>query len=304
VNSATVRKQLVASLQRVLRPIVRQAIAHGVPYSVFARLLKRVYVEVADESFPLSFKRQTDSRVALLTGITRRDIAALRGRHGEAAELAEVGDPVATFAVGRWMAGPPYATPDGKPRRLRYESDDPKAPTFSHLVRSLSGDLPVRAVLDELIRVGSVRLDPAGEVELLRQAFIPASGVEGKIAMLGRDPAEIYSTISHNIEDPAVPWLQRRIAYDNIGSDALERLRDEAREVGEEFVRRANALLSSYDRDRRPDAPGGARSRVAVGVYYYEEGASAEPPERGPNQPGSPPGRIQKRPGPRKSRKP
>jgi len=40
-------------------------------------------------------------------------------------------------------------------------------------------------------------------------------------------------------------------------SEALAALEAEARQLGEELIRRANTLLSAYDRDRNPSAPGG-----------------------------------------------
>ncbi len=301
--SKTVKEHFVASLRRVLRPIIRQAIAYGVSYPAFVRLLKSLYVEVADEEFALPFKRQTDSRLALLTGISRKDVSAQRGRRQADIDSPEVEDSVATHTVGRWMAGPPYATPGGRPRRLRYEADDPGQATFSSLVRSLGGDIPIRAILDELIRLGTVVLHKNGEVELAREAHIPASGIEGKLRLLGSDPAELYATISHNIEDESTPWLQRKVVYDNIGSEALEDLRDESREAGEEFLRRANALVASYDRDRDDSAPGGDRSRVVIGVYYFEQVSPSNEKISDRAAAGGPPGRIVKDRGRSKKKK-
>ncbi len=292
--SAELKKHFAAALRRVLRPVVRQAIKYGVSYTAMVRTMKQLYVDVAENDFALPFKRQTDSRIALLTGISRKEISGLRKRRQSDVQLADVEDSVATHAVGRWMAGPPFAAPDGAPRRLRYESEDASQPSFSDLVRSLSIDIPVRAVLDELIRLGSVVLRPDGDVELAREAHIPVVGLEGKFTLLGSDPAELYSTIAHNIETTEEPWLQRKVAYDNIGSDALDTLRDEARRVGEDFVRRANALVSSYDRDRREDAPGGDRSRVAIGVYYFEEIEDLGEQPSSAKKMSGPPGRIQK----------
>ncbi len=292
--SKTVKEHFVASVRRVMRPIVRQAIAYGVSYSAFARLVKGTYVEVADDEFALPFKRQTDSRLALLTGISRKDVATLRDRRKADTVAPDIEDSVATHAVGLWMAGPPYATPGGKPRRLHYESSDVANPTFSSLVRTLGGDIPVRAILDEMIRLGSVVLHSNGEVQLVREAHIPTAGLEGKLRLLGSDPAELYDTITHNIEDDSTPWLQRKVVYDNIGSDALESLREESREAGEDFIRRANALVASYDRDRDENAPGGKRSRVVVGAYYYEQVTNDdEQPVKTPKV-GGPPGRIKK----------
>jgi hypothetical protein len=295
--SETIAKYFVASLRRVLRPIVRQSISFGVSYGAITRLLKRLYVEVADEDFALPFKRQTDSRVALLTGISRKEIAGLRARRGEAAVPADIEDSVATYAIGRWMAGPRFTASSGEPCRLLYESDDPSTPTFSELIRSLAIDIPVRAVLDELIRLGSVTLHANGEVELVREANIPSSDIEALLGVLGTDPAELYTTIAHNIDDRANPWLQRKIAYENIGSDALEALRAASRKESEAFVRRINRLLSSHDRDRRPDAPGGRRSRVSIGIYYFEDVPSEDAPTSVKRaRSGGPPGRIQRSP--------
>jgi hypothetical protein len=163
------------------------------------------------------------------------------------------------------------------------------------LVRSLAGDIPVRAVLDELIRLGSVRLLADGDVELVREARIPAGDPEAMLAILGSDPAELYATIAHNIENANAAWLQRKVAYANIGADALDTLRAESRQIGEDFVRRADALLSSYDRDRNAGAPGGTTSRVAIGVYYFEETGSGEVPVKPRKKRDGPPGRIKKK---------
>jgi hypothetical protein len=290
--------QFAAAVRRLLRPVVREMIASGLTYTTFNQLVKQLFLDVAAEDFALPFKRQTDSRLALVTGISRKEISQLRRRRHGVADMPEVEESVVTHVIGRWMAGPPFATPDGIPRRLRYESADPNAVSFARLVRELGIDIPVRAVLDELLHIGSAALLPDGEVELRREVHIPAADSEGKLALLGSDTAELFSTIMHNIEGGEAPWLQRKVVYDNVGGDALPALREEARHGGLDFVRRANALLASYDRDRHPDAPGGRRSRVVVGVYYFEESVVApEPPDDGrdgaPRTPPAP-GRIRR----------
>ena len=289
------KRQFVVAIRRLLRPVVRQMIAYGIAYPAFNRILKQMFVEIAEHEFSLPFKRQTDSRLALVTGISRKEIAQLRRQKQSVTDMPDVEDSVITHVIGRWMAGPPFAAPDGVPRRLQYESDDPRGASFSRLVRELGADIPVRAVLDELLRLGSVALQPDGDVELQHEAHIPAAGTEGKLALLGSDPAELFSTIIHNVEHAKTHWLQRKVVYDNIGSNALQALQNEARRAGEDFVRRANALLASYDRDRHPDAPSGRRSRVVLGVYYFEEPTEQSTPTDDSNTPSVPPGRIRRK---------
>ena len=282
------------AIQRMLRPVVRQLIDYGISFPALSEMIKAVYVDVAEKEFSLPFKRQTDSRLALVTGLNRKEIARLRRRKKSARQPVEVEDTIVTHVIGRWMAGPPYGDRNGKPHRLPYESEDAKVASFARLVRSLAVDIPVRSVLDELLRQGIVELLPDGAVRLQREAHIPAENLEAKLTLLGSDPAELFATIMHNIEHPDAPRLQRKVVYDNIGSNALAELRAAACAAGEDFIRHANTLLASYDRDRNAAAPGGKRTRVVLGTYYFdEETAPSEPPEDA-DEPLRPPGRIRR----------
>src|SRR5262245_36405770 len=111
--SRHLKKPLVAAVRRLLRPIVRESIGAGITYPVFARMLKELFVEVAEEDFALPFKRQTDSRLAVVTGLSRKEISQTRGGRAPARSSAPVEESTVTHVIGRWMAGPPYATPDG-----------------------------------------------------------------------------------------------------------------------------------------------------------------------------------------------
>jgi hypothetical protein len=53
-----------------------------VTYPQLAGLLKEVFVEVGNRDFQIQGKRQTDSRVSLLTGIHRKDVKRLRSMAG------------------------------------------------------------------------------------------------------------------------------------------------------------------------------------------------------------------------------
>ena len=283
--STALKTQLLAATRRLLRPVVRQLIQYGIPFPAAAQVIKQLYVDVAERDFPLPFKRQTDSRLAVVTGVHRKEVAQLRGR-GDDEPAVRLEDTPVTHVIGRWMAGPPYATADGVALPLLYESVDERVPTFVKLVHSLGIDAPPRTVADEMLRLGALDLQPGGAVALRAQVYIPSSDLDGKLALLGSDPAELFDTIAANIERPEAPRLQRKVVYDNVGSEALEEIRQRSAELGEEFLRRANALLASYDRDRVPEAPGGRRSRVVLGIYHFQEEeerkdpAAAAPPRR------------------------
>jgi len=126
-------------------------------------------------------------------------------------------------------------------------------------------------VLDELVRVGAVKLTPRGDVRLVEPAHIAAQGVEEQLAILGGDAAELIEAIAHNIEQPSQEaFLQRKVSCDNIGAAALPEMRHRVRALGGEFAHAVDQMLGGYDRDRNPAAPGGTRTRAVVAVYYFE----------------------------------
>lgn len=285
------REKLVAALRHLLRPVVRRLLSWDVPYPVFDEVVRSVFVEVADRDLALPHKRQTDSRISLVTGLHRKEVSRLRALPVEVPPR-RLERTVTTRLVGRWMAGPPFADRRGRPRVLPYESRRASDPSFSRLVREAGFDGPPRSVLDELLRLGVVRMETDGGIDLVRDAFAPAVGIEDKLEMLGSDPGEVFSTIAHNIESPRQPWLHRKVVYDNVGSDALPSLRERTRDIGEGLVREANALLAAHDRDRNADAPGGRRSRVVVATYYFEEPLEAGTPDPSAIEAPRLPGRI------------
>lgn len=286
------KDNFAAAIHRLLRTVVRHLIEQGITYPALTQMTKEIYLEVAEAEFALPFKRQTDSRLALVTGLNRKEISRLRRLRKKPKATVALEANLVTHVIGRWMAGPPYATADGTPRRLAYDSERPSVASFARLVREMRVDIPVRSVLDELLRVGVVALLADGGVELRREAHIPTDDLAAKLTLLGTDPAEVFGTIMHNIEHSDAPRLQRKVAYDNVGADALAEIRAAARRTGEQFIRRANTLLAAHDRDRNPRAAGGRRTRVVLGTYYHEE-------EVGPTAPDHrteplPPGRIRR----------
>jgi hypothetical protein len=242
-----------------------------VTFTTFSQLAKRVYFQVASEEFALPDRKQSDSRVALITGLTRRDVAALRADAG-GDPLPDLDANLATRLINLWANDTRFLTDTGVPKALPLESRRGSAPSFAQLVREVGGDIPPRALLDELVRVNCVEVQATRNVRLLQRSYIPANDSPERIEMLGEDVSELAEVIAHNLEAaPHDAYLQQKVVYDNVGEDGVAPLRAELRKLGETFLRRVNKLIASYDRDRNPKAPGGAAKRVVMGVYYSQD---------------------------------
>lgn len=261
-------KALTAAVMKLLRPLVRMLQRNGVPYSVFADLAKRAYVDVAMEQFAIPGRKQSIARVSILTGLTRKEVMRIR-------DLAPAADDAGALArynraarvIAGWVRDPVFSP------TLPLQG---AGASFAELVRRYSGDMPARAMLDELQRVGAVAVADDGQVQLLKRAYVPNSGESEKLAILGTDVADLVSTIDHNIHARANGLrFQRKVAYDNLPDDAVPQLRAESGARAQGLLEELDRLFSHADRDVNPAVTGTGRRRAGVGIYYFEESVPA-----------------------------
>jgi len=276
----SIGERLIWAAVNTLQPLVKQLLAHGVPFGLLETQLRALFVAVADADFALPGRRQTDSRVSLLTGINRKEVRRLRAAdHGPPAP-SSFGMNHATSLISRWMTDP-QTLERGRPRPLPYQAR--RGPSFMKLARKVTADLAPRVLLDELLRSGASELRDGDLVVLTSAAYVAPPRSQEDLQILGEDPRELIETILRNVfAESSELLLQRKVYYDNLGSDAAREIRGELRRAGDRFLRQVDRLLARYDRDRNPRAPGGERHYAGVGVYCFE---AAVPPE--PNRPGT-----------------
>jgi uncharacterized protein DUF6502 len=272
--------ELIFAAAKILGPLIKRLLARGVPFGRLEARLRELFVEIAEAEFALPGRRQTDSRVSLLTGINRKEVRRIR-----AAEKTEgpgsFGMNYITSLISRWLTDPQTTDGAGRPRPLPYQA--PRGPSFMKLARKVTADLAPGILLDELVRSGAVELRPDDVAVLRSDAYVPKHEPAEKLAILAEDPAELVETVLRNIFDEGSSrLLQRKVYYDNLGGDGTARIRAEMRREGERFLRRVNRLLARYDRDRNPSAPGGERLYAGLGVYFFEKASPDDDDSSGP----------------------
>jgi len=256
------------ALCRILKPLVRILHRKGVSVGEFSQVAKQIYVEVSEEVLEAAGERATTSRIAIVTGLTRKDVAQLRLSKTE--EYTPTGRYNRSVRVlTGWMNDREFLDAQGQPARLPLRGEQG---SFERLVSRYSGDMPYRAMLHEMERVDAVLEDEGGNVQLLSASYIPHENEAEKLAILGTDASLLISTIGHNLS-AARPELrfQRKVSYDNLPLEALPDFKAMVNQDGLELLIKFNAWLSQHDRDSSPHAGGTGRMRAGVGIYYFEE---------------------------------
>lgn len=267
---------LINAVFKLLRPLVRILLRNGLPYGAFADIAKRAYADVAMKEFVVEGKKQTNSRVSTITGLSRKEIqrllASIETIEQDTAQESVTKYNRAARVVYGWVHDSEFSDADGNTAVLPFESPNKETQSFSALVKKYSGDIPPRAILDELQRVGVVELEGQQNVRLLARAYIPTTGASEKLALLGRDVAGLISTMDLNIHHVTPrPLFQRKVFYDNLPDAAVLELQQILAEKGQSLLEFFDQWMAAHDRDVNPDIKGTGQHAAGIGIYFFEE---------------------------------
>ena len=256
-------KPLFAAILRLLRPLVRILLRNGVSYSTFADYAKWVYVDVASsQEFSIKGRKQSTSRVSVITGLSRKEVMRVRKlpKPDDSASAERYNR--AARVIAAWRRDKSFQDAEGRPALLPMAG--PGA-SFSELVKRFSGDIPVRATLDELIRVGAVERLEDGRISLLTRTYTPAGSDADKLHILGTDVTHLISTIDHNLKsDPTGPFFQRKVAYDNLPDEVLPVFRKYSAKRAQTLLESLDRWLAQRDRDITPTVKGSGRNQYIL----------------------------------------
>ena len=262
-------KPISAAVLRLLRPLVRILLRNGVSYRTFSDLAKWVYVDVAIKEFGIRGRKQSTSRVSVITGLSRKEVNRVRQLPRPDDRASSERYNRAARVIAAWRRESSFLDAKGKPAALPMVGS---GATFSELAKRFSGDVPARAILDELIRVGAVERLEDGRVCLLTRAYIPEGSDADKLHILGTDVGHLISTIDHNLKpDPIGPLLQLKVAYDNLPDEVLPEFRRLSAKRAQVLLESLDRWLAKRDRDVTPTVKGSGRNQAGLGLYYFEE---------------------------------
>lgn len=252
----------------ILRPLIRILHRKGLAFGEFSLLARKVYVETAEAALTQANEKATSARIAISTGLTRKEVAQLRKHEAEQlVNLARYNRSVRV--LGGWLNDPDFNTSVGQPRVLPLQGC---FPSFEALVGRYSGDMPSRAMLRELLQTGVVSQTEDETVSLVTDAYIPQGSETEQLSILATDVALLINTINHNLLSAANERrFQRKVSYDNLPLEVLPEFKQRVNEDAMALLVKFNTWLAQQDRDHNPTASGTGRMRAGVGIYYFEE---------------------------------
>jgi len=264
-----VKDHLRRALSLMFKPLVRLLIAQGVTHAEFSETAKEVYVEVALRHFE-SEGRVNRSRVAILTGLTRKEVKNVIDRTIESGYQEKTYSRPERVLTG-WYSDPRYQGPYGIPLELPYESGDPETPSFVELVKQYSGDMAPRQMLKQLVEAGSV-IEVEGRFKAVRRIFKHSTLSPSLIKRLGEVGYRVFSTAAKNIdkETEGSGYFDRMVfADDGCTDEVIDMFDGFIKPRGQEFLEEIDVWFSSR---RDLNRPGEERKETGIYMVHYVEG--------------------------------
>ncbi|MFI5353723.1 MAG: DUF6502 family protein [Candidatus Binatales bacterium] len=268
-----VKSKVLGAFRHLLVPLVRVLIRNGVGFHEFSQVVKEVYAKVCLREFSaVDGSPQPHSRVAVVTGMTRGEVAQLLSEDSDLRRAFDTASSRVVNLLQGWHTDADFVGPYGVPRDLFLTSDPLGLQTFTELVRRYCSDVTPTEMLDELLKADAVLVPTDREpVRVVKRTYIPESMAPDAVEMFARSVRRFAETADYNLwhESPDERLFERWVFPDDGIRDrdwsafhalVSERLQDLVRELDTKF--------SWFESPRNRDEEG---MSVGVGIYVYRD---------------------------------
>jgi hypothetical protein len=266
-------RPIVNACRLWLRPVARWLLRSGLTWKEFADLAREVFVATATEEFGLRGRPTNVSRVALLTGLARREVRRIQAAAREAPSgSAEDSLNHATRVLTGWHLDADFLEHDGRPRVL---SATGPAPSFEVLLKRYAGDIPTTALVKELLKSGSIEQLPNGAYRVLRRYYMPRQMDGRAVERSGSVLADLATTIEHNLSrsEREPTRFEGRAQNRRIDPRHLPAFRAFVEREAQGLLERVDDWLTMHEAEATADA---TTLRLGVGVYAIHDTTTGE----------------------------
>ena len=264
-----VQDHLRLALRRLLKPLVRLLISQGMSHSELSEAAKDAYVEMAIR-YGEGGKKVNQSQIAILTGLTRKEVKNVIDRSLESDASQSKPSRPSRVLTG-WYNDPDYTGPYGIPMELPYDSPNGEDACFVSLVRTYSGDMAPRQMLNELLRSGCVVEVGNGRYKAMKRDYQHKQLSPELINRLGELGYRVFSTAATNIDNDTLGrgYFDRNVFADEGCTDeVIEEFDRVIRGRGQQFLEELDIWLAA---NNRPGRKGEEKKNTGLYMFHYVE---------------------------------
>jgi hypothetical protein len=246
-------------------------------------LVKLAYVDAArSEEFQLTGRRSSDTRLAILTGLTRREIKRLRDEEGafdSGTNLSRIGRLIAA-----WNQDPGFTGPYGLPLAIPFDAPRGSAdPSFLELVKRHAPDIAPKEMLEELIRIGLAHVDDDGLIRNSGRTYIPSNVDPAAIERLGKIVGRLANTLDFNneVQEVDLKRFERDVTTDvGLTESQYRQFRIYLKSKCQELLVTIDNWLASQEGRFKPDLDERRlperKITTGIGIFHFVEESAGD----------------------------
>ena len=260
------KEHIFKAFRHLMRPMVSFLLRHGVTWDEFSELSKDMYVMAAREGYGIQGRPTNNSRVAMMTGLSRREVARIRDRLLD--EYEDPGDRsgnrISQILTG-WHVDEEFIDETGQARELPPTGD---SGSLSSLLRRNAGDLPHSAVMKEMQQRGLIEVTGDGNFRVLRRDYTYMALDPEIIQQMSVSLHDHATTLDHNLNEARKTPARFEGIADNvrISSRSARTFMKLVETRGMGFLKEMDGWLSAHEMDENKSTSS-HEVRMGVGVY-------------------------------------
>ena len=263
-----VRLLAKTALLKLLEPLAGFVLDSGLSANEMHSLFREAAVRSAVAKQLELSDRINISGIAATTGIPRSEISRILKSSAKAAEINNDSQQQSTNRIlAAWYTDPKFTGPNGQPAELKIYG---RGVSFDTLAKKYGLGIPTRAVLDELIRAGTIEMLPGQRIRA-RASMVIDRGMSARVVKaFGDRAAELLSTMLLNMRKPETPKFVASVSDASILSSALPLFRKELSVKGADFLAEVQESLNRKPITRVEKNKQKKLARVSVTIYCHE----------------------------------
>jgi hypothetical protein len=253
-----------------MKPVIRFLLRNRITWDEFSEMSKDIFVDVAREDYGVQQRPTNNSRVSMMTGLSRREVARIRDRLLDRGEdpVERRGNRISQVLTG-WHIDGEFTDSSGHPKALPATGT---TGSLSALFKRYAGDLPHSALRKEMLHEGLIEERDSGELSVLKRDYTYQSLDPEIINQMSVSLHDHASTLEHNLneERKSPPRFEGIADNIHISSRSANTFMKLVETRGMDFLNEMDGWLSTHEFDECKSASG-REVRLGVGVYLIHD---------------------------------
>lgn len=272
------QQALLAVLEQLLNPLARLCLAKGISIQAAQEVMRRSYVQAANEDCEGLNPSRLTSRISTMTGLTRREVARLQS---EDAPVRPQTRTVSTDVLTFWASQSEYVNKKGMPIRIPRTGE---APSFEALAACVTKDVHPKSILADMVRLGLVTHNEKNDTLAVVDAiFVPKSDWPQMVGFIGTNVGDHLQASVDNVLHNGGKHFEQALLADELSQESLESAKSMITTQWRDLLTQLGPQLQSLmDQDKALGRQ--QNQQLRIGLYSYMSAMpSAQPGPQSPN---------------------